>query len=347
MDSPKLVVLDVGHGSSAVLHDTNGLVIIDAGLRGTLDQYLRTCGPQEIVALLISHSDADHLGGASNILVSEDIKVAAVYLNPDGGQGSIAYMAFRLALQDSMTRNGTKVYTQLTSTTGKAITAGKVVLDVLAPGPALATAGNGGTDLKGRRIKPNTMSVVIRVSSGSRHVALLTADIDQIALEHLLEENKDLTAETLVFPHHGGLPGPGDAATFATSLVKAVKPDVILFSTGRGARNVNPHPTIVTALLQTHPSAHIGCTQLSTQCSAILPPAGEHLSTLSSEGAASGKCCIGTVEIDVTTPMNFFPILQDHSLFVQQHAPTALCLQRNQSLAQPASGHNRGARLGE
>jgi beta-lactamase superfamily II metal-dependent hydrolase len=328
MDSPKLVILDVGHGNSAVLHDTNGIVIIDAGLRGTLDEYLQACHAQEVTALLISHSDADHLGGASNILASPDLRISAVYLNPDAAQKSTAYMAFRRALADSMRRNGTKVYTQLTSTTGKTISAGDVVIDVLAPGPALATAGNSGADLQGRKIRSNTMSAVIRISSTMEHVALLTGDIDQIALEHLIEENADLKATTLVFPHHGGLPGMGDPASFAASLVSAVKPELILFSTGRGARNVNPHPTVVSAILDTQPSAHIACTQLSTQCSAVVPPAGKHLSTLPSEGIATGKCCIGTVEIDVATPKNIFPVLQEHLAFVQQNAPSALCMQK-------------------
>jgi beta-lactamase superfamily II metal-dependent hydrolase len=266
MDSPKLVVLDVGHGSSAVLHDTQGLVVVDAGLRSTLDEYLNSIDTQEVVALLISHSDADHLAGASNILLSENLNVRAVYLNPDGAQGSVAFQSFRLALADSRRRNGTVVHTQLTSTTGASITAGDILIEVLGPSPSLATAGNGGKDLKGRRIRTNTMSAVVRLSSKGRKVALLPGDIDQIALESLLEENKEIQAETLVFPHHGGIPGTGNPTNFAKKLTSAVQPNVVLFSTGRGDRNVNPHPAIVAAVKQARPDVHIGCTELSTQC---------------------------------------------------------------------------------
>ncbi len=134
-DSPRVVILDVGHGNSAVLHDERGLVVIDAGLRGTLEEYLQTCKQADVVALLISHSDADHLGGASNILLNENVRVAAVYLNPDSQQGSAAFGAFRRALADSIKRNGTVLHSQLTTTTGTGISAGRAVLRGDGTGP--------------------------------------------------------------------------------------------------------------------------------------------------------------------------------------------------------------------
>jgi competence protein ComEC len=181
------------------------------------------------------------------------------------------------------------------------------------------------------------MSAVVRISLADRHAALLAGDIDEIALEHLLEENADVTAETLVFPHHGGRPGAGDPTVFASSLANAVAPELILFSTGRGKKNVNPHPAIVAALLQAAPSAHIGCTQLSTACSASTPLAGNHLSPLTAAGTESAKCCIGTVEINLATPKDFFPVLREHLEFVQNNAPTALCLNRGGSLPEYAT----------
>ena len=333
MDLPKLVVLDVGHGNSAVLHDSDGLVIFDAGLGSTLDDYLQSCNVTSVVALLISHSDADHLAGASNILLSDEIQIQSVYLNPDADKGSVAFTSFRRALASSRERNGTQVHTQLTITTAKSITAGEVTIEILAPGVSLTTAGNGGKDLNGRRIRPNTMSAVVRLSIADRRAALLAGDLDETALEHLLEENPDILAETLVFPHHGGRPGAGDPTAFATTLVNAVRPELILFSTGRGKKYVNPDPTIVAALLKAAPTAHIGCTQLSTQCSASTTAVGNHLSPLTSAGSAAGKCCIGTMEISLSTEADFFPILEKHLEFVRNNAPTALCMNRVAGIA--------------
>jgi len=334
MDSPKLVVLDVGHGNSAVLHDSKGLVVFDAGLGSTLDEYLQDSEVRKVVALLISHSDADHLAGASNILLSDEIQIETVYMNPDADQKSVAFIAFRRALASSIRKNGTQLRTELTTATAKSITAGEVTIEILAPGPSLALAGNSGSDLKGRKIRSNTMSAVVRISLANRHAALLAGDIDEIALEHLLEETADVTAETLVFPHHGGRPGAGDPTVFASLLANAVAPELILFSTGRGKKNVNPHPAIVAALLQAAPSAHIGCTQLSIACSASTPLAGKHLSPLTAAGTEAAKCCIGTVEINLAIPKDFFPVLREHLEFVQNNAPTALCLNRGGSLPQ-------------
>ena len=52
----KLTILDVGHGNSAVLHDSHAIFIFDAGPGSTLNEYLRESGIDEIDALLISHS---------------------------------------------------------------------------------------------------------------------------------------------------------------------------------------------------------------------------------------------------------------------------------------------------
>lgn len=326
MDSPKLTVLDVGHGNSAVLHDSEGLVVFDAGPGATLDEYLQVCRVDTVTALLVSHSDADHLAGASNILLSDELHVEAVYLNPDADQTSIAFQAFRRALASSMDRSGTVVHTQLTSTTGTSISAGDVTIAILAPSPNLATAGPGGTDLKGRRIRPNTMSAVARLSYAERPIVLLAGDIDQVALEHLLEENESIQADTLVFPHHGGRPGSTDPKTFTTTLVSAVRPSLILFSTGRGKKNVNPIPSVVEAILEIGFPIHIGCTQLSMQCSASTPMPGPHLSDLTAAGKEAAKCCIGTVEISFSRQGGTFPILAEHRAFVNQRVETPLCM---------------------
>lgn len=330
-DLPRVVILDVGHGNSAVLHDERGLVVIDAGLRGTLEEYLQSCGSANVVALLISHSDADHLGGASNVLLNENIRVAAVYLNPDSRQGSAAFGAFRRAFADSKKRNGTVLHSQLTTTTATQISAGRAVLRVMAPGPSLSAVGNGGVDPNGRKIRTNTMSAVVRIETDDRKVALFAGDIDRLALEHFLAENEEVEAEALVYPHHGGLPG-GDPGYFAKTLVSAVDPDLVIFSTGRSNKNVNPNPAVVAAVRAATPNAHIACTQLSIQCAAVLPSSAPHLTALSSEGAGSRKCCAGTLELSCLQTKQILPQKDAHLAFVQANAPTALCLGRGVSI---------------
>ena len=61
-------------------------------------------------------------------------------------------------------------------------------------------------------------------------IALLPGDIDQIGLEHLFEDNSDIQAWLLVFPHHGGRPGAGDVREFTNVLCNKVQPKIVVFS---------------------------------------------------------------------------------------------------------------------
>ena len=79
MASPKLTILDVGHGTRPVLHDSHAIFIFDAGPGSTLNEYLRESGIDEIDALLISHSDADHLAGAINLLSAPEFRVRKLF----------------------------------------------------------------------------------------------------------------------------------------------------------------------------------------------------------------------------------------------------------------------------
>lgn len=72
MASPKLSILDVGHGNCAVLLSDELVCVFDAGSRSILNEYLEANGVREIEALLISHADADHIAGAIGLLANAD-----------------------------------------------------------------------------------------------------------------------------------------------------------------------------------------------------------------------------------------------------------------------------------
>src|SRR6266567_6543746 len=83
MDLPELIVLDVGHGSSAILRETNGTIVIDCGPNSTLVEALDYLKIQDISSILISHADQDHIGGVIDILSKRDTRVHNVFLNAD------------------------------------------------------------------------------------------------------------------------------------------------------------------------------------------------------------------------------------------------------------------------
>ena len=142
------------------------------------------------------------------------------------------------------------------------------------------------------------MSAVLRAVWRGEALALFTGDLDAAGLEWLLAQDVDLTAHTLVFPHHGGLPG-GDASwdavrAFARDLSARVQPRTVAFSFAR-LRFQNPQPAIVAGVREGAPGAHIACTQLSRRCSDQALPTDAHLSGRFAAGRQRGLCCAGSL----------------------------------------------------
>ena len=323
--SPRLAILDVGHGNCAVLHDRNGILVFDAGPGSILNQYLFENQIREIAALLISHSDADHLGGAINLLLSPEFRVNAVYLNPDSRNAASTFDTFRRALRDARENRGTRVVTQLTTPLSGSFQAGATVVEIMAPTPENALGGVGGRDLSGKEINPNSMSAVVRLLIDSVPMALLPGDLDADGLRNLVKDHPSLSARILLFPHHGGRPGRADPARFAHDLCSLVHPEVVIFSIGRGKHNT-PNPAIVEAILAQCPGVHIACTQLAVACAADKPTAQPvHLIGQAASGKRTRSCCIGTVIFAFQQPTEVLPVLREHSDFVLRFAPTALC----------------------
>jgi beta-lactamase superfamily II metal-dependent hydrolase len=323
---PNLTILDVGHGNSAVLCDGDRTVVIDAGQGVTLVEFLERRGITFIDAVLISHGDADHMGGVVHLLSQRHLTVRAVYLNPDAERRTGIWKNLLETLADARKRHRVSLRTQLTTETSAEFLLGEVRLDILAPLPEMADVGVGGFDLQGRPLTANTMSAVVRISYGGRAEALLMGDLDFVGLENLLAEQSDIRTRLLVFPHHGGRPGRADAADFAGRVCRAVQPKIVVFSIGRG-RHGTPLAEIVNSVREATPGAHIACTQLSDRCAATLPTRPPtHLSVQPARGRPLGACCLGTLEIRFTaTEPSFTPDLAGHSSFVQREAPTALC----------------------
>ena len=84
-------IIDVGHGNSTVLIDDDGVVVIDAGPKSGLLEYLREQNITHVDILLISHADQDHLGAVAQLLASNEFTLGRVALNSDGEKASQAW----------------------------------------------------------------------------------------------------------------------------------------------------------------------------------------------------------------------------------------------------------------
>jgi hypothetical protein len=166
-------------------------------------------------------------------------------------------------------------------------------------------------------------AVVQRLTSGP------TSEVKGLVDAALIESGVDASAPILVFPHHGGSPGEGDPAVFATELIALTRPQNVIFSNGRGKYDL-PDPRIITAIRHSGAQARIVCTQSAVACANKLPsPAAQtHLARTYSKGKSVNRCCGGTIIIDLDSDeFTMTPNRTDHLTFIQLHAPTAMCMQ--------------------
>lgn len=265
----KLDIIDVGHGNSAVIRDGDVNVVVDAAPGGALVSYLQEHAIDYVELVVLSHSDADHIGGLIAVLDS-GIRVGRVILNSDGTKGSETWRDLIFSLTDAKREGHITFDVGITQGALDVPGLSSCSLEVVSPSTALAGLGAGGRGRCGRTITSNTISAVIRVLQEGRGVALLAGDMDVVALNEIEYLDVDLRADLLVYPHHGGLPGEGDPETFVARLCDRVQPSAVAFSNGRG-RYDNPRAEVVGALKSCSPGAYICCTQLSERCADTHP----------------------------------------------------------------------------
>lgn len=321
-----LCFLDVGHGNSTVLiAGEESVVVIDVGRQSTLCEFLLEQEITHINSIYLSHADADHIGGLVGILATE-ISIDRVFLNSDASKRTKVWEDLLYEL-NARHRDGALTF-DVALVSGKAEELpGEVCLNVLGPSPYLAAKGPGGAHRSRVRIRSNSISAVISITVAGSKLALLPGDIDGIGLKDLLEntEDRSLRARILIYPHHGSHAGTTDPDDYVRTLVRAVGPDIVVFSIGR-EQFATPSPDTVRNLRGTLPNTRIVCTQLSQHCAPRLPTAAPtHLCQAFARGRTGRSCCGGTIVIPLDDFASILPQRGPHSDFIRANAPTALC----------------------
>lgn len=313
----RLTILDVGHGNCSVLEDSEGVVVVDAGEKGAgLVLFLLEQGISHVDTLILSHADKDHIAGALQLMSEPAVSVGEVRLNSDAQKGSAIWKLLRIALEDAAQR-GCSVVVGLHASMSGRFDKGDVRVEVLAPRLADALSGVGAHPASGGpRMTGNSLSAVIRLSRDGEPIALLPGDIDISGLASLVGRSQPgaLTAPIAVFPHHGGLPGassPEALRGFAQMFCRAVQPEHVVFSIGRG-RHATPRPEIVDAIRSELDTPHIACTQLSKRCAALAIGSSHHIAPVFARGRASGTCCAGSLVVTTATD----PVVNPHASHV-------------------------------
>lgn len=213
-----LTALDIGQGNAVLVETAHHRLLYDtgpawpsgsdAGARVILP-YLRSRGIERLDALMVSHADLDHAGGAASLLAAMPVGWFASSLHASHpllrGQAShVACVAGQRWQWDG------------------------VWFEVLHPLAA---------DRDER--KTNARSCTLRISDG-RRVAMLAGDIEKAQELALLARVGDkLHANVLLAPHHGS----GTSSTPA--FLDAVTPDWALFQVGYRNRYRHPKAEVV------------------------------------------------------------------------------------------------------
>jgi competence protein ComEC len=316
MDSkPTITILDVGHGSAAVLQGDNRVVLFDAGSGRRLLSYLKQKGIKEVEAMLLSHADLDHMGGAISILLDEDLKVKHVFLNADPTKNTVAFKQLQLAIRTAEDEKKTRTETQLTTSLNGRLDNDQIKIEILFPTPYHAVSGVGGSSIDGQKQTSNSLSAAIRILYKDSPKILLGGDVEFSCIDEWKERKINPAADVLVFPHHGGLPGDAgknEAGIFAFELAHLVNPKVVIFSIHETKHNL-PRAEVVEALKGAINSVKFICTQVPPWVKDIVVrEKSSHwdihrVETANVPGCRQGNICI---DLDNTENISFekFPI---------------------------------------
>ncbi len=213
----RITFLDVGQGDAVLLQVPEGAVLVDQGPpEGRVAQQLRELGVSRLSALVLTHPQRDHVGGAETVL--RRVGVERVLDPMLASSGPYQRAALAIASQRAVPVAETRA--------GDAFRLGRLHLRVLWPD----RAGTASED-------PNRLPIVLLATYGEVD-ALLTADAETDVTARLLSRR----VEILKVAHHGSA-DDGLAAE-----LRELRPAVAVISCGSNNDYGHPRASTLAAL---------------------------------------------------------------------------------------------------
>jgi competence protein ComEC len=209
-----ITFLDVGQGLATAVRTAHHALVYDAGPAYSLDAdagnrvvvpYLRATGVTALDAVIVTHNDNDHAGGAGAVMRTLPPALLLSSLAADHPAQALARYRMPCYAGQRWNWDG-------------------VAFEMLYP-----TAESYDRDLR----RANWRSCVLRITAHG-HTVLLTGDIEARDEQALLAAGAPLAAEVLLVPHHGS------RTSSTPPFIDAVAPRLAVFTVGY--RNRFGHP---------------------------------------------------------------------------------------------------------
>jgi competence protein ComEC len=234
-----VTAFDVGQGMALLIETSGHRLLYDTGPayspesnagNRVLLPYLRGRGINALDGIIVSHSDADHSGGALSVLEGMRTGWVLSSLSPHHAIAQAARQHVHCAAGQRWRWDG-------------------VDFEILHPQP---------DSYASHALKANARSCTLKITAGGKSMLLagdIEAEQEAQLLDHAMER---LSADVLIAPHHGS----GTSSTYA--FVQAVKPQLVLFLVGHRNRYRHPKQEVVERYTQ------LGITSLRTDRSGAI-----------------------------------------------------------------------------
>ena len=289
-DQMEVHFIDVGQGDATLVTCGGHAMLIDTGddTKGTaIQNYLQKQKITRLDYLILTHPDADHIGGAPVIITKFDIgKVFVSNFEKDNK----TYQKLIQSLDDKQIK-------ALTPRVNSQYTLGTANITILAPGKSYDN--------------PNDASIALLLKNGTRSF-MFTGDAGEDAEKDILKTGIDISADVYKVGHHG--------SKYSTSkdFFNAVDPFYAVISCGENNSYGHPHAetlnTLRTSGVMVYRTDESGTIIASTDGKSISfnVPASESWKAGEPTGGGSGCSAKSTAPAKTTS-----------SAQTQQTAPTA------------------------
>ena len=212
--------IDVGQGDATLVFSGDHAMLIDAGddSKGTKVQlYLQNQGIEKLDYLVLTHTDADHIGGADVVISKFDIGNVLIGDYPKDNK----------VYRDLMQALETKRLAYSTPEVGDTYALGDAFFTVVAPNRTYSA--------------PNNSSVALVLQNGQNRF-LFTGDAEEEAEKDILANEFNIDCDVLKAGHHGS------RTSNTKELLEAASPVCVVISCEENNSYGHPHAEVLNNL---------------------------------------------------------------------------------------------------